>query len=109
MFKKTDVIVCFSLFVVFIMLALGLLSKQNGNKIKVTVNGKEYATYSLQSNAEYVIKTEQGENTLVINNNCAYFINSNCPDKTCENMGKIKEFGESIVCLPHRIVAEVVE
>lgn len=109
MFKKTDVLVCVSLFVVFIILALGIFSKQNGNKIKVTLNGKEYATYSLHKNAEYVIKTQQGENTLVINDNSAYFKNSNCYDKTCESMGEIKELGESVVCLPHRLVAEVVE
>ena len=90
-------------------MALGIFSKQNGNKIKVTLNGKEYATYSLQKNAEYVIKTQQGENTLVINDNSAYFKNSNCYDKTCESMGEIKELGESVVCLPHRLVAEVVE
>ena len=109
MFKKTDVIVCVSLTLAFLVLAFALFSKQNGNKIKVTVNGKEFATYSLKDNGEYVIKTEHGENTLVINSNSAHFKNSNCYDKTCENMGEIKELGESIVCLPHRLVAEVVQ
>ncbi len=109
MFKKTDVIVCVSLLIVSVVLALALLNKQNGNKIKVTLDGKVFATYNLKENAEYVIKTEHGENTLIIKGNSAHFKNSNCPDKTCENMGEIKELGESIVCLPHRLVVEVVE
>ncbi len=109
MFKKSDVILIVSIFLVCVSLAVFLFAKGGANKVRVTVNGTEYATYNIYKESEHTIKTENGTNTLVIENGVAYFKNSDCPDKTCQNMGKIIKVGESIVCLPHRVVAEVVE
>jgi hypothetical protein len=32
---------------------------------------------------------------------------ADCPDKLCEKTGKISKNGETIVCLPHRVVVEI--
>ena len=32
---------------------------------------------------------------------------ADCPDKICVNTGKISKIGETIVCLPHRVVVEI--
>ncbi len=109
MFKKNDFFIIGLIFVICLSLALFTFKSDVGNKIKITVNGQDYATYSLEQDAVYKIKTENGTNTLVINNGSAYFKDSNCNDKTCENMGAINALGQSIVCLPHRVVAEVVK
>lgn len=109
MVKKSDILLIASIFLVCVVLAIFTLKGSSAENIKVTVGGKEYATYSLNTDGEYIIKTENGQNTLIIKNNSAHFINSDCPDKTCENMGAIKNPGESIVCLPHRVIAEVVK
>ena len=106
MFKKSDIILIVSIFLICVSLAVLMFSK-GGNKVRVTVNGAEYATYNIYKNGEHTIKTENGTNVLIIENGTAYFKDSDCPDKTCENMGKIKNLGESIVCLPHRVIAEV--
>lgn len=107
MVKKSDIILIVSIFLVCVSLAVLSFNKGGANKIRVTVNGTEYATYNIYRNGEHTIKTKNGTNVLVIENGTAYFKESDCPDKTCENMGKIKNLGESIVCLPHRVIAEV--
>ena len=56
-----------------------------------------------------VFRVDKGTNTLVIENGQAHFINSDCPDKTCQKIGKISKSGETIVCLPHKVIAEVKE
>ena len=33
---------------------------------------------------------------------------ADCPDKICVNHATISDVGESIVCLPHRVVVEIV-
>ena len=33
---------------------------------------------------------------------------ANCGDHTCVRMGRISRAGEAIVCLPHRLVVEIV-
>ncbi len=32
---------------------------------------------------------------------------ADCNDHYCETMGKIKQNGESIICLPHKVVIEI--
>lgn len=109
MFKKSDIILIVTIFLICVSLAVLMFTKGGANKIRVTVNGTEYATYNIYKEGEHTIKTENGTNVLVIENGAAYFKESDCPDKTCENIGKIKNLGESIVCLPHRVIAEVVK
>ena len=93
-------VVCFFVFT---------FSGTSGKKIKVTVNNTPFASYPLEHDGKYQIKTEFGTNTLVIENGSAHFSDSDCRDKTCEKMGKIGKEGQSIICLPHKIVVEVVE
>ena len=33
---------------------------------------------------------------------------ADCPDRLCVKQGRIKKVGESIVCLPHKVVIEIV-
>ncbi|MBR0164903.1 MAG: NusG domain II-containing protein [Lachnospiraceae bacterium] len=48
-----------------------------------------------------------GENILVIENGKAYVADADCPDGLCVRQGAIFRDGESIICLPHRIVITV--
>ena len=33
---------------------------------------------------------------------------ADCPDKLCVKTGRISKTGETIVCLPHRVVVEII-
>ena len=108
--KKGDILVFISIALLSLgLFCVSLFGSSEGKKVSVSVNNKHYESYSLDEDGVYKIKTEKGVNILVIKGGKAYFKDSNCPDKTCEKMGKIEKAGESIVCLPHKVIAEVEE
>ena len=74
----------------------------------VYVDGKEVARYALTDEGEYVITGVNGENHLVIEGGKAYIEAAECPDKICIYSGKISKNGETLVCLPNKVVVEIV-
>ena len=51
---------------------------------------------------------EGNVNTVVIRGGRASVVDANCPDKLCEGMGSVSKAGETIVCLPHKLVVTVI-
>lgn len=107
MLKKGDIAVFFCILLLSLCLSALFLTSRHGENITVTVDNEVYGVYPLSKNGEYNIISDNGENTLVIKNGAAEFKDSDCPDKTCESMGKISKCGETVVCLPHKVIAEV--
>ena len=79
--------------------------KETGDYVIVSVNGDDFAEYSLSENGEYSIA--DGKNILVIEDGNAYMKSADCPDKTCVRTGKISQTGERITCLPNMVVVVV--
>ncbi len=109
-FKKNDLFLIGGLLVAFLLILLFIsLSKKGGNSVQVSVDGTVKSTYSLSEEGEYIINGYNGGvNTLVIRDGKAFVIDSSCPDHLCEYMGTIDSVGQSIICLPNRVVVEVV-
>lgn len=82
------------------------LTKEKGATAVVTVDGVVVAEYNLATDGEYSLNG--GTNTLVIKGGEAYVTNASCPDGLCVNQGKISMIGERIVCLPNRVMIEIV-
>ena len=107
---KNDIILAV---IVIAVAAVGLLLlnifKTEGSFAVVKIDGKETERYPLSVNTEVVIETgDDGRNTLVIEDSKAFMKDANCPDKICEGHSKISYKGETIVCLPHKVVIEIV-
>ncbi len=107
---KNDIILAV---IVVTLAAVGLLLlnifKTEGAIAVVKIDGEETARYPLSVNTEVIIETENnGKNTLVIEDNKAFMNDANCPDKICEGHSKISYKGETIVCLPHKVVIEII-
>ena len=101
-----DVIVISATLAVSLMFLLILfLTKKEGAFIEVDVNGENIGEYLLSENATYSLNG--GSNILVIENGEAYLSFSDCPDHTCEKTGKIKHVGQSIICLPNKVIITV--
>lgn len=83
-------------------------TSDDGYAVVVLVDGTEKAVYSLSEDIETVIETENGYNTLVIYDGCAAITDADCPDGICVRHQEISMSGETIVCLPHKLVVEVV-
>jgi hypothetical protein len=81
-----------------------------GDSVTVSVDGKHYGTYPLRTDLTLSIRTgEEGdqENLLVIRDGKALVESATCPDGICAAHKPISREGESIVCLPHRVVITV--
>ncbi len=86
------------------------LLRGEGDKVVVTVDGKKFGTYSLAEDVTVEIRTgEQKDevNVLVIKDGEAYVETATCPDGICAGHKPISREGESIVCLPHKVVITV--
>lgn len=107
--KKKDLILAGAVLLIagILALALRLPKTENGNTLKITVDGENYGTYALAKDQTVKIETDHGTNTLVIENGSAHMEEADCPDGYCKRQGTISRVNETIVCLPHKLVAEV--
>lgn len=104
---RLDIIVISAILVFALLFLLFMtLFKKEGAVVSVEIDGKTVAEHSLYKNG--VFPLNGGTNVLVIENGTAYLNYSNCPDHVCENTGKIRYVGETIVCLPNRITITVI-
>ena len=84
--------------------------KPGGTQVLVTVNGEEYGTYPLHTDATVVIGPEDGSwhNTLVIEDGKAYVSESDCDNQICVHTPALTEDTIGIiVCLPHGVAVEL--
>ena len=73
-------------------------------KAVVTVDGKLYGTYDLLEDQTIDIK---GMNTLTIEGGRAAMAHASCPDRLCVHHKPISRAGESIICLPNKVVVTI--
>ena len=105
---KNDVILIASLTIAFALIGacLLLLGKQ-GDTVTVTVDGKLYGEYPLARDTAVEILSEGGHNLLVIRDGAALVEDASCPDGICAAHRPISRNGESIICLPNKVVISV--
>ena len=108
---KGDVIFMISAFLFGVILLIMMRSfMHKGKRIKVSIDGKVVLVASLEEDKEYSFDGYNGGfNTVVVKNNKAYIKEADCPDRLCVKQGKISKTGETIICLPHRLIVEVIE
>ncbi len=106
---KNDILLIAAL---LILAAVGLVCffafGKTGNYAVVTVDGNEISRYSLITDLKTdIISPDGGINTLIIEKGEAYIQSADCPDKICVSHRKISREGETIVCLPHKLVVSI--
>ena len=105
---KNDVILVASVLLFVLVMALLLfLLRTEGDSVSVTVDGREIGVYSLSEDRVVEIEVGDGYNVLVIENGVAYVREASCPDGICSSHRPISYGGESIICLPNKVVVEV--
>lgn len=107
---KNDIILAVSILgLSAVCFAIFLLTMKNGKYVSVSVDGREVFKESINASIEKTITTGAEENVLVISDGKAYVKSATCPDKICVGHRKISKTGESIVCLPHKVVVSITE
>lgn len=105
---KNDVIFIAALILAFVLIgACLLILGDHGDTVTVTVNGKSYGEYPLDRDTEVEILSDGGYNRLVIRDGCAFVESASCPDGICSAHKPISRSGESIICLPNKVVISI--
>lgn len=107
---RKEVILLVIIFIVIAIVAAVFYGRQQdaGDMVVVTVNNEEYGRYPLDQDQEVLIRVdEEHSNRLIIKDGQADVTEATCPDHLCVNMKSISMEGESIVCLPNRVIVEI--
>ena len=82
-------------------------TRQAGGTVSIQIDGKPVMELPLSEDAQIVLGEGKHTNTLVIRDGKARVVEASCPDRICVGQGAVQYAGESIVCLPHRLVITV--
>ena len=109
--KKNDIFLIAG--ILFLALAIAaayfFVYPQHGDIVQVSVDGLTVKTFPLNQNTSYTIRTKANEeNILEIKDGYARITTANCPDKLCVHQRKISKQGETLVCLPHKVVVSII-
>ncbi|NLN15022.1 MAG: NusG domain II-containing protein [Tissierellia bacterium] len=96
------------------LISMGYIRRQglsNDDKyVSIQVNGAEVKKIIFDKSVvgkKLPIETEFGYNLVEIGDNQVRVIEADCPDKIDVKQGWISRIGETIVCLPNRLVIEI--
>ncbi len=106
--KRNDwilIIVIFVLAIAFYICFHAGNSTSEEAEVVITIDGEIYAVLSLYEDQEFEINSH---NYLVIEDGVVDMIEADCPDELCVHQNPIDENGESIICLPNKVVVSIV-
>lgn len=103
--KKKETIFIASILVIAGILWLGfrISGQRSHNTIRITVDEKEFGTYSLSKDQVIHIGDT---NVCEIKDGKVTMIEATCPDHYCMKQKAVDEHGGSIICLPNKVVIE---
>lgn len=107
---KKDLILISGIFLTAILLWLIplFMNKETPAVVKVIQDGQVTGTYPLsEDRTEFISYGEESYNLLFISNGEASVSDADCPDGLCIRSRSISRNGESIICLPHKLVIQI--
>lgn len=106
--KKKDIYLIVSIVLLAIIAFIGIkLTQKEGKRVVITVDGEIYQEATIDEEKEIEVKTDHGVNVVQIHEGQVSMIEADCPDQVCVKHSKISKSGETIVCLPHKVVVEI--
>lgn len=109
-FTKWDIVILLFLILIGVFFSVWIFRPATvpGNSLEVRQNGRVLKILPLNRDIKETIYSENGgTNTFSIQNGSVSMVEADCGDHTCIQTGSIQENGESIVCLPHRLVLQI--
>jgi len=105
---RNDILFISAVLLITAVAALALfLFRPPGDTVIVTVDGVIRGEYPLSENRSVEIRNGDGYNLLIIEDGKAYVQHASCPDGICSAHRPVGRNGESIICLPNKVVIEI--
>ena len=109
MIKKADIILAAVLIVLGLAASIILsFGDTMGKELVITSQGEIYGTYSLLEDQTIRVEADDGHfNCVRIENGCAFVDSADCTGQDCVHSHSISKGGETIVCLPNKLILEI--
>ena len=109
--KKRDVLLAGGILLIALgmLLVMHMTGENQGNQVQITVDSEIYGTYDLEKDQTIEVTRGEFHNVIRIRDGQAYMEEADCPDGYCKEQGKISGQKQTIVCLPHKLVVEVIQ
>jgi hypothetical protein len=79
---------------------------ENGGYFTLSLDGDE-TTYSLSENKELTVSSAGYNYTITVQDGAVSVSEADCPDKVCVKTGAISRTGQTVVCIPGRLILTV--
>lgn len=108
--KKFDIIIIIAILAVGLGLYFsGVFTPDDEGKYAVVItDDTEYARLPLDEDTQIRVETEYGYNDIVIEDGYADCVDADCRDGVCVDHKPVNMKGETIVCLPHKVIIKIV-
>ena len=113
-FKKMDIVIIICLicisFLPNIVFAINLNKDYDSIQAIIKVDGKLYKNISLSTSKEdatFTVETKNGNNTILVKDKSISITHADCHDSLCVSQGSKSKVGDTIVCLPNKLIIEI--
>lgn len=109
--RRGDIALVAGFLVLALLLFLGyrLFFRNPGASVEISVEGTVTKVLPLNQDTTYKISLQNRHtNTLEIKDGYASVTHADCPDRLCVHQKKINKKGETLVCLPHKVIITVI-
>ena len=109
--KKNDILLIVSILCIAAALFFGFNVSSNETvqgEVIIYKDGEKFTSVPLDAEKTVIVEDQNGaKNVIRIENGQVQVIEASCKDQICVHMRPAKKDGQSIVCLPNKVVVEV--
>ena len=102
-FRVWDIVVVVLILALLATALYFILAPSQGRTAEIYVKGDLVATVRL----DHYEKLHVDGLVVVVEEGSIHVEDSDCPDKICEKVGRISKEGQTIVCLPNKVVIKI--
>lgn len=106
-FKLWDIFIIVFVLLISFSVFLLYVSADKGENVEITVDGELHSMYPLYENKTIDIITKNGNLKVCIKDNEAYILDADCNDKMCIKDRPVSRKGQTIVCLPLKVIVKI--
>lgn len=108
MFRKADIILAAALIIAgFAMSYILSFGSSTGSRLDISCNGEIFGSYPLIEDRTISVRRDSHINKVTIKDGVVSMSFSDCSGQDCVHQAPISRTGESIICLPNKVVLEI--
>ncbi len=106
--RKADILLALALILIGVGASLWISRYSTaGSHVIIESNGKTYGSYSLSENRTVTVTRGKHSNTVRIQDGTVSVTEASCHNQVCVKHKSIRTTGESIICLPNKMIVKI--